>query len=164
MVAVVNNNKRRTSFSRFLCCGMSRLFKRKQGRFKRVKQGNESEMSGCDNTVTPTTHGDVTQPAIRVPGDRQLFSLEDLADNSSSRDTSRDTSRDQMFQELAGRQANCENLVRELAGSQAVLHERVGRLERKLGKQGMQYKRLADLVRNDSRRLHKQIAELHNKV
>ena len=141
----------------FLCCTMSSLFRRKSSRLKRSRHPSEGETNpNISTTATPSTRPRVivTQPSYKVDSNRRIFSLEELADRSSQ------TPHDITLQEQAGMQAEY-NL---LAGRQAVLQERVVRLERKLGKQELYCKQLAGLMRSDNRRLTKQIAKLQHKV
>ena len=74
------------------------------------------------------------------------------------------TPHDGTTQEQAGREAVRDGALHELAGRQATLHDRVVRLEKKLGKQELYCKQLAGLMRSDTRRLTKQIFELQHKV
>ena len=156
----------------FLCCTMSSLFRRKSSRLKRSRHPFEGETNpNISTTATPSTRPRVivTQPSYKVDSNRRIFSLEELADRSSQTPhdiTPRDViprdviPHDITLQEQAGMQAEY-NL---LAGRQAVLQERVVRLERKLGKQELYCKQLAGLMRSDNRRLTKQIAKLQHKV
>ena len=143
----------------FLCCTMGSLFRRKVPRSRRMRLTSQNG-SEPDNT-TPLTRPTllVTQPSYQnVDSNRRIFSLEDLVDRAAQ------TPPDTTAQELAERHAMQSSAVHELAGRQAVLHERVARLEKKLGKQEMYCKQLAGMMRNDTRRLNKQILELQHKV
>ena len=143
----------------FLCCTMGSLFRRKTPRSRRMRLTSQNG-SEPDNT-TPLTRPTllVTQPSYQnVDSNRRIFSLEDLVDRAAQ------TPPDTTAQELAERHAMQSSAVHELAGRQAVLHERVARLEKKLGKQEMYCKQLAGMMRNDTRRLNKQILELQHKV
>ena len=143
----------------FLCCTMGGLFRRKASRSRHMRLTSENELE--PNNATPLARPTllVTQPSYQnVDSNRRMFSLEDLVDRAAQ------TPPDTNAQELAERHALHSSAVQELAGRQAVMHERVVRLEKKLGKQEMYCKQLAGMMRNDTRRLNKQIAELQHKV
>ena len=161
----------------FLCCTMSSLFRRKSSRLKRSRHPSEGETNpNISTTATPSTRPRVivTQPSYKVDSNRRIFSLEELADRSSQTPhdiTPRDViPRDVIPRDVIPRditqqeQADMQAEYNLLAGRQAVLQERVVRLERKLGKQELYCKQLTGLMRSDNRRLTKQIAKLHHKV